>query len=115
MQVFVLDTGRKPLDPCSPARARILLAKGRAAVFRRYPFTKSPSGGCPRLQAWGGAAWRRCRKSTTSCTHKPFRVILGTREQRLPRHSRLFDISWSSPVVPPIRGACKTTSVADPS
>jgi 5-methylcytosine-specific restriction endonuclease McrA len=39
MQVFVLDTNRKPLDPCSPARARILLAKGRAAVFRRYPFT----------------------------------------------------------------------------
>ena len=39
MQVFVLDPDRKPLDPCSPARARILLAKGRAAVFRRYPFT----------------------------------------------------------------------------
>lgn len=39
MQVFVLDTDRKPLDPCSPARARILLAKGRAAVFRRFPFT----------------------------------------------------------------------------
>ncbi|MBV8075422.1 MAG: HNH endonuclease [Planctomycetaceae bacterium] len=39
MQVFVLDTDRKPLDPCSPARALILLAKGRAAVFRRYPFT----------------------------------------------------------------------------
>ncbi len=39
MHVFVLDTDRKPLDPCSPARARILLAKGRAAVFRAYPFT----------------------------------------------------------------------------
>jgi len=39
MKVFVLDTNRKPLDPCSPARARILLAKGRAAVFRRFPFT----------------------------------------------------------------------------
>ena len=39
MQVFVLDTHRKPLDPCSPARARILLAKGRAASFRRFPFT----------------------------------------------------------------------------
>ena len=39
MQVFVLDTNRKPLDPCTPARARILLAKGRASVFRRYPFT----------------------------------------------------------------------------
>ena len=39
MQVFVLDDHRKPLDPCSPARARILLAKGRAAVFRRFPLT----------------------------------------------------------------------------
>ncbi len=39
MQVFVLDTNRKPLDPCSPAQARILLAKGRAAVLRRFPFT----------------------------------------------------------------------------
>ena len=39
MQVFVLDRNRQPLDPCSPARARYLLAKGRAAVFRRYPFT----------------------------------------------------------------------------
>jgi len=39
MQVLVIDTNRKPLDPCSPARARILLAKGRAAVFRRDPFT----------------------------------------------------------------------------
>jgi 5-methylcytosine-specific restriction endonuclease McrA len=39
MHVFVLDTNRKPLDPCSPARARILLTKGRAAVFRAYPFT----------------------------------------------------------------------------
>jgi 5-methylcytosine-specific restriction endonuclease McrA len=39
VQVFVLDTNRKPLDPCSPARARILLAKGRAAIFRRFPFT----------------------------------------------------------------------------
>jgi 5-methylcytosine-specific restriction endonuclease McrA len=34
-----LDTNRKPLDPCTPARARILLAKGRAAVSRRFPFT----------------------------------------------------------------------------
>src|ERR1700694_4596127 len=39
MQVFVLDNNRKPLDPCTPARARILLAKGRAAIFRRFPFT----------------------------------------------------------------------------
>jgi 5-methylcytosine-specific restriction endonuclease McrA len=37
--VFVLDSTRQPLDPCHPARARELLRKGRAAVFRRYPFT----------------------------------------------------------------------------
>ena len=35
----MLDNNRKPLDPCSPARARYLLKRDRAAVFRRYPFT----------------------------------------------------------------------------
>ncbi len=39
MQVFVLDTERKPLTPCHPAVARTLLARGQAAVFKRYPFT----------------------------------------------------------------------------
>ena len=39
MQVFVLDTNRKPLDQCSPRRARLLLTNQRAAVFRRFPFT----------------------------------------------------------------------------
>lgn len=37
--VFVLDTNRQPLAPTHPARARILLKAGKAAVFRRYPFT----------------------------------------------------------------------------
>jgi 5-methylcytosine-specific restriction endonuclease McrA len=37
--VFVLSSDGKPLDPCHPARARKLLKKGRAAVFRLYPFT----------------------------------------------------------------------------
>jgi 5-methylcytosine-specific restriction endonuclease McrA len=39
VRVFVLDQNRKPLDPYHPARARELLAKGRAARFRRFPFT----------------------------------------------------------------------------
>ncbi len=39
MRVFVLDINREPLDPCSPARARILLKQKRAQVIRRYPFT----------------------------------------------------------------------------
>lgn len=37
--VFVLSSDRQPLDPCHPARARRLLTSGRAAVFRRFPFT----------------------------------------------------------------------------
>jgi len=37
--VFVLGTDRKPLDPCSSAYARRLLKDGKAAIFRRFPFT----------------------------------------------------------------------------
>ena len=39
MRVFVLNKNRQPLDPCKPARARILLSTGKAKVYRRYPFT----------------------------------------------------------------------------
>lgn len=38
-RVFVLDAKKKPLSPCHPARARELLKKGKAAVYRREPFT----------------------------------------------------------------------------
>jgi len=37
--VFVLDTNKKPLSPCHEAVARKLLKQGKAAIFRRYPFT----------------------------------------------------------------------------
>ncbi|MEL6405873.1 MAG: RNA-guided endonuclease IscB [Chloroflexota bacterium] len=37
--VFVVDKNKEPLMPCHPARARELLKKGKAAVFRQYPFT----------------------------------------------------------------------------
>jgi 5-methylcytosine-specific restriction endonuclease McrA len=37
--VFVIDTNKKPLNPCNPGVARSLLDKGKAAVFRQYPFT----------------------------------------------------------------------------
>jgi 5-methylcytosine-specific restriction endonuclease McrA len=36
---FVLDTYEKPLNPVHPGRARLLLKRGKAAVFKRYPFT----------------------------------------------------------------------------
>ena len=38
-KVFVLDTTKQPLTPVHPARARLLLNAGKAAVFRTYPFT----------------------------------------------------------------------------
>jgi len=36
--VFVLDKHKKPLMPCTPKRARLLLARGRAVVHRVTPF-----------------------------------------------------------------------------
>ncbi len=39
MFVLVLSMDKEPLSPCHPARARTLLKKGRAAVFKRFPFT----------------------------------------------------------------------------
>ena len=38
-RVFVLDKNKQPLMPCTPARARVLLSAGKAAVFRWPPFT----------------------------------------------------------------------------
>ena len=38
-RAFVLDKNKNPLMPCHPARARQLLKKGKAKVYRTYPFT----------------------------------------------------------------------------
>ncbi len=38
-RVFVIDKSKQPLMPCHPTRARELLRKGKANVYRRYPFT----------------------------------------------------------------------------
>ncbi len=37
--VFVIDSTQRPLHPIPPAKARKLLTKNQAAVFRLYPFT----------------------------------------------------------------------------
>jgi len=63
---------------------------------------KSPSGGCPRLQAWGG--------SRVSCT-RHCNSVDSVWEHQLPRRSRFFDNTWLDPVVLPIREGRKTTSV----
>ena len=38
-KVAVIDTEKKPLEPCHPAAARSLLKRGEAAIWRKYPFT----------------------------------------------------------------------------
>ena len=48
-KVAVLETEKKFLAPCHPAVARRLLKEGKAAVFKRYPFTifsETPRAGC---------------------------------------------------------------------
>ena len=37
--VFLIDSNKTPLNPVHPAQSRKLLESGKAAVFRRYPFT----------------------------------------------------------------------------
>ena len=36
--VAVVDTNQQPLAPTTPRRARLLLRRGKAAVFKRFPF-----------------------------------------------------------------------------
>ena len=38
-KIAVLDTHKRILEPCHPAVARRLLREGKAAVYKRYPFT----------------------------------------------------------------------------
>jgi 5-methylcytosine-specific restriction endonuclease McrA len=37
--VFLIDSNKTPINPIHPAQARKLMESGKAAVFRRYPFT----------------------------------------------------------------------------
>lgn len=37
-RVLIVDAERRPLMPCTPARARLLLKAGKAAVLRHFPF-----------------------------------------------------------------------------
>ena len=37
--VLVVDAEQRPLSPTHPGHARKLLSRGKAAMWRRYPFT----------------------------------------------------------------------------
>lgn len=51
--VFVLDTHKRPLNPVHPGEARHLLSQGKAAVFRRFPFTIILQEACPEAPVQG--------------------------------------------------------------
>jgi RRXRR protein len=53
--VFVIDTNKTPLDPVPPGQARRLLSQGKAAVYRRYPFTIIVTGN--RERGTGNTGW----------------------------------------------------------
>ncbi len=38
-KILLIDTDKRPQDPIHPAQARQLLRNGKAAIFRRFPFT----------------------------------------------------------------------------
>ncbi|CCK84211.1 Putative uncharacterized protein [Lactobacillus equicursoris 66c] len=38
-RVFLLNRDGKPLMPCRPRKARLLLKSGKAFVVKKYPFT----------------------------------------------------------------------------
>lgn len=38
-RVLVLSSKKRPLMPCNPARARVLLREKKASIFKQYPFT----------------------------------------------------------------------------
>ena len=51
-KVFVVDTNKQPLNPVHPGYARLLLRQGKAAVYKRYPFTLILKTGaqCPKVE-----------------------------------------------------------------
>ncbi|MEH2086693.1 RRXRR domain-containing protein [Nostoc sp.] len=44
--VFVIDQNKEPLNPITPKRARELLTKQKAAVFRMYPVRYPENAKC---------------------------------------------------------------------
>jgi len=46
-KVLVIDTDKRPQDPIHAAQARQLLNNGKAAIFRKYPFTIILKKSCP--------------------------------------------------------------------
>src|SRR5919197_1996051 len=81
-RVFVLDTERKPLMPCSPARAKRLLGAGKAAVYRMKPFTiilKYTVDPNPHQTSWTGMSIQQTSCAGTHIQPVEFKVDPGSK------------------------------------
>jgi 5-methylcytosine-specific restriction endonuclease McrA len=68
---FVIDTNKRPLEPIHPAHARKLLWDGKAAVFRRYPFTIILKHAVDVTPAW---VWFKAREPRRTNSAAPVTV-----------------------------------------
>ena len=115
-KVLVVDAARRPLMPCTPARARILLKTGRAAVLRRFPFalilkeTKAqavvqplhlkldPGAKTTGLavvnDASGQVVWAAEMSHRGDQIHKDLSKRAGARRARSPRHTQYRQPRW---------------------
>ena len=104
-RVLVIDKNKQPLMPCHPARARQLMRKGRAAVYRRYPFTiiiKEREGGDtqptalkfdPGAKTTGIAVVVDCKRGkrcvfAAELEHRGWQIKEGLEKRRAIRRSR---------------------------
>ena len=117
-KVFVLDAERRPLMPCTPARARLLLDQEKAAVLHSYPFalilkeTKSDARVTPlRLKIDPGAnttglaivndltgevIWAAEIRHRGEQVRDELRTRRGVRRGRRFRHTRYRAPRWSN-------------------
>jgi 5-methylcytosine-specific restriction endonuclease McrA len=94
--VFVVDVEKRPLAPCHPARARRLLTCGKAAVWRRYPFTIILKRGVPDAQpalalvndATGQVMWAGELTHRGQRIHGALQARRARRSARRQRHTR---------------------------
>ncbi len=115
-RVCVVDAQRRPLMPCTPARARMLLHQQRAAVLRRFPFILILKAAKPaaliqplRLKidpgskttgvavvndTTGEVAWAAEMTHRGDQVHQELTTRRGVRRSRRSRHTRYRAARW---------------------
>src|SRR5260370_32220070 len=111
MFVYIINCHGKPLMPCQPRKARVLLKAGKAKVVQMVPFT---------LQLlYGGSGYKQEVSVGIDAGRKHIGVSATTEQavlfeaERQPRN-RLAELLATPPQFPPSRRSRKTRSLASP-